>query len=124
MALILKGAKSVVLSLWNVDDAATALLMTRFYQNLLGRREGLDRPLPKAEALAQAKTWLRTRTAAEVERLCESLPTADRMEKVSGPPRSTAKNRPSLRTSLLLGRVHPDRRPGLIPYGYGLGIRS
>jgi CHAT domain-containing protein/tetratricopeptide (TPR) repeat protein len=90
-ALILKGAKSVVLSLWNVDDAATAILMTRFYQNLLGRRQGLDRPLPKAEALVEAKTWLRTRTAAEVKRLCDSLPTADRMEKVSGPPRSTAK---------------------------------
>ena len=90
-ALILKGARSVVLSLWNVDDAATALLMTRFYQNLLGRREGLHHPLKKAEALAEAKTWLRTRTAAEAERLCQDLPTVERMEKVSGPPRSTAK---------------------------------
>jgi CHAT domain-containing protein len=57
--LLLTGARSVVLSLWKVDDAATALLMERFYQNLLGRRPGLDKPLPKAEALAEAKVWLR-----------------------------------------------------------------
>jgi CHAT domain-containing protein len=49
----------VCLSLWKVDDAATALLMQRFYANLLGRRPGLARPLPKAEALREAKTWLR-----------------------------------------------------------------
>jgi CHAT domain-containing protein/tetratricopeptide (TPR) repeat protein len=90
-ALILKGAQSVVLSLWNVDDAATAILMRRFYENLLGRRPGLDHPLPKAEALAEAKTWLRTRTAIEVDQLCANLPTAERTEKVTGPPRSTAK---------------------------------
>jgi CHAT domain-containing protein len=29
-------------SLWKVDDAPTALLMDRFYQNVLGRREGLN----------------------------------------------------------------------------------
>jgi CHAT domain-containing protein len=45
-----------------VDDAATALLMDRFYQNLLGKRDGLTKPLPKAEALAEAKQWLRNLT--------------------------------------------------------------
>jgi len=30
------GAPSVVVSLWNVDDAATSALMTRFYKGLLG----------------------------------------------------------------------------------------
>jgi tetratricopeptide (TPR) repeat protein len=59
-ALILCGSRSVCLSLWKVDDAATALLMQRFYANLLGKREGLKAPLPKAEALAAAKRWLRT----------------------------------------------------------------
>jgi CHAT domain-containing protein len=68
--LLLSGARSVVLSLWMVDDAATALLMERFYQNLLGKREGLKQAMPKAEALAEAKQWLRTRTRKEVlERL-------------------------------------------------------
>jgi len=55
----------VVLSQWKVDDAATALLMERFYQNLLGRRAGLAKPLPKAEALAEARQWLRGLSRAE-----------------------------------------------------------
>ena len=53
------GTRSVCLSLWKVDDTATALLMQRFYANLLGRRAGLTGPLPKAEALREAKAWLR-----------------------------------------------------------------
>jgi CHAT domain-containing protein len=58
-ALILSGSRSVCLSLWKVDDAATALLMERFYQNLLGKREGLKQPMGKAASLAEAKSWLR-----------------------------------------------------------------
>jgi CHAT domain-containing protein/tetratricopeptide (TPR) repeat protein len=58
-ALILCGSRSVCLSLWKVDDTATALLMERFYQNLLGKREGLKAPLAKGLALAEAKAWLR-----------------------------------------------------------------
>jgi CHAT domain-containing protein len=42
-----------------VDDTATALLMGRFYENLLGKRDGLNGPMKKAEALAEAKAWLR-----------------------------------------------------------------
>jgi CHAT domain-containing protein/tetratricopeptide (TPR) repeat protein len=64
-ALLLAGSRSVCLSQWKVDDAATALLMQRFYQNLLGRRDGLQAPLPKAEALAEAKAWLRGLTRDE-----------------------------------------------------------
>src|SRR5262249_55779326 len=40
-ALLLVGAHSVVLSRWKVDDGATALLMGRFYENLLGGRDDL-----------------------------------------------------------------------------------
>jgi CHAT domain-containing protein len=58
-ALTLCGTRSVCLSLWEVNDVTTALLMERFYQNLLGKRPGLDKPMPKAAALAEAKTWLR-----------------------------------------------------------------
>jgi tetratricopeptide (TPR) repeat protein len=58
-ALLMSGARSVCLSLWKVDDTATALLMQRFYGNLLGRRSGLSAPMPKAEALREAKAWLR-----------------------------------------------------------------
>jgi tetratricopeptide (TPR) repeat protein len=74
-ALLLCGSRSVCLSLWKVDDSATALLMQRFYANLLGKRDGLKRPMPKAAALREAKEWLRglsreeaLRVAAEVSK--------------------------------------------------------
>jgi tetratricopeptide (TPR) repeat protein len=43
------GARTVVASLWSVDDAATQKLMTRFYENLWQKK------LPKLEALRQAQ---------------------------------------------------------------------
>jgi tetratricopeptide (TPR) repeat protein len=64
-ALLISGARSVCLSLWKVDDTATALLMQRFYANLLGRRPGLASPMPKAEALHEAKAWLRNLRRSE-----------------------------------------------------------
>jgi CHAT domain-containing protein/tetratricopeptide (TPR) repeat protein len=64
--LLFKGTRSLVLSLWRVDDKATSLLMVRFYQNLLGKRPGLSIPLPKAEALHEAKEWLRNLTQDQV----------------------------------------------------------
>ena len=66
-ALFLAGSRSLVLSLWKVDDRATSLLMTRFYQDLLGSRAGLDRPLPKAAALREAKAWLRSLSDDQVD---------------------------------------------------------
>lgn len=58
--------------MWRVDDAATALLMTRFYQNLLGSRPGLTGPMAKSNALDEAKRWLRNLTAAEALQLTAS----------------------------------------------------
>jgi tetratricopeptide (TPR) repeat protein len=72
-ALLMSGARSLCLSLWKVDDTATALLMHRFYANLLGRRSGLSQPLPKAEALAEAKVWLRGLGRDDVARLAANL---------------------------------------------------
>ena len=63
-ALMLAGARGTVVSLWPVDDRATTLLMTRFYENMLATPA-----LTKAEALVEAKRWLRDLTAADVERL-------------------------------------------------------
>ena len=63
-----------MLTRWQVDDEATALLMVRFYQNLLGKREGLKMGLPKAEALQEAKDWLRNLSAKEVKGEVERLP--------------------------------------------------
>jgi CHAT domain-containing protein len=39
--------------------------MQRFYANLLGQRQGLKKPLGKAEALAEAKRWLRDLSVEE-----------------------------------------------------------
>ncbi len=66
-AFLQAGAKSLLVSLWKVDDRATAMLMQRFYEDRLGRYAGVRSPgrasaapLPKTEALAEAKRWLRT----------------------------------------------------------------
>jgi CHAT domain-containing protein len=72
-ALVAKGARSVVLSRWKVDDDATALLMTRFYENLLGQRKGLKAGMPKAEALREAKAWLRGLSREEAGRQLAKL---------------------------------------------------
>jgi CHAT domain-containing protein len=66
-ALLLAGARSLVLSQWQVDDKATALLMKRFYENLLGSRPDQRQPLPKAMALKEAKAWLRGLTTDQAE---------------------------------------------------------
>lgn len=42
------GAKSVIASLWNIDDESTKEIMVQFYQNL---KQGMN----KGEALRQAK---------------------------------------------------------------------
>jgi CHAT domain-containing protein/tetratricopeptide (TPR) repeat protein len=72
-AFLQKGARSVVLSRWKVDDAATALLMLRFYESVLGKRKGLKSPLGRAAALQEAKAWLRTLPRKEVETLVAGL---------------------------------------------------
>jgi CHAT domain-containing protein len=51
----LAGAKSVVGSLWKVDDDATRLLMEKLYEGFLKR----EQPLSPAEALREAAIWLR-----------------------------------------------------------------
>ena len=47
--------------------------MQRFYANLLGRGPGLTAPMPKAEALREAKAWLCARSAADVLTLTVEL---------------------------------------------------
>jgi CHAT domain-containing protein len=63
-AFLLSGARSVLVSLWNVGDDATSLLMGRFYENLTGAHSD-DRgaaapatPMGKADALKEARKWL------------------------------------------------------------------
>ena len=72
-AFLTAGSRAVCLSLWKVDDTATTLLMDRFYQNLLGKRPGLDKPLGKAAALAEAKNWLRNLSSEEALQLTADM---------------------------------------------------
>jgi tetratricopeptide (TPR) repeat protein len=77
-ALFLAGARSLVLSLWKVEDQATALLMMRFYQNLLHSHQELNGRLAKAWALHEAKQWLRNLTQDQRQQLLADLPAAVR----------------------------------------------
>jgi CHAT domain-containing protein len=69
-----------------VDDHATSLLMTRFYQNWLGKRPDLNRPMSKAEALREAKAWLRGLTDSEVRREMDAIVRGGLGPKSSRPP--------------------------------------
>src|SRR5262245_11232025 len=60
-ALIIAGARTLVMSLWKVPDLATAFLMDRFYDNVLTR--GLDRDL----ALSEAQRATRDATIAQLK---------------------------------------------------------
>jgi tetratricopeptide (TPR) repeat protein len=66
-------ARAVVLSRWEADDTATALFMLRFYENLLGARKDLKAPLPRAEALEEARKWLRELPRRDAEVLASAL---------------------------------------------------
>jgi len=107
-ALLMSGARGVCLSLWKVDDAATALLMQRFYANLLGARPRLAQPLPKAEALAEAKAWLRRLSRDEGAKLAASLSGGEARSK-GAPKRQPAA--PALNVPAGPGDDHPYAHP-------------
>jgi CHAT domain-containing protein len=48
------GTKSVLTSLWRVDDDQTRQLMERFYANLWDKKK----PMSKAQALREAQLWM------------------------------------------------------------------
>jgi CHAT domain-containing protein len=108
-ALLMSGARSVCLSLWKVDDTATALLMQRFYANLLGRRPGLTAAMPKAEALEEAKTWLRNLRREEVLAAASEL--SGGVERGKG-----AKARDSREISAAVPAGKDNDRPYAAPY--------
>ena len=124
-ALLISGARSLCLSLWKVDDTATALLMQRFYANLLGRRAGLTAPMPKAEALREAKAWLRGLGRSEAMAVTATLSGGvDRGKGTKGraaererrPDPRRRRHRSSLCIAALLGCLRAGGRPGLTAF--------
>jgi CHAT domain-containing protein/Tfp pilus assembly protein PilF len=72
-AFLQAGTRSLLVSLWKVEDRATSLLMRRFYENRAGAyadtRAGVTgEPMTKAAALREAKRWLRDYTDEEGHR--------------------------------------------------------
>jgi CHAT domain-containing protein len=113
-ALLMSGARSICLSLWKVDDTATALLMQRFYANLLGHRPGLTAPMPKAEALRQAKTWLRELRRQQV--LAAAAELSAGVERGKGASARKSSDRGETRPILDLSQGAANDRPYAAPY--------
>ena len=65
-AFLAAGAATVIATLWPVDDYATALLMSRFYELLDSRADSVG--ATAASALRVAQLWLRNLTPDEEER--------------------------------------------------------
>lgn len=74
-ALLLSGARTLVLSQWSVSDHASTLLMMRFYENL---QKG---SMTKLEALEDARRWLRELPRDEAVRRLQGAP-ADWIERI------------------------------------------
>ena len=60
-ALLSAGVGGVLGTLWEADDATTALMMAVFYRNLADQT---DAPTDPARALSQAQLWMRDSTNA------------------------------------------------------------
>jgi CHAT domain-containing protein len=89
-ALLSSGSACAIASLWPVDDLATALLMTRLYQEMLadGRRP--------PEALRLAQLWLRELSEEEEQRFLARQPAlAAEFERRARSPRGTPGRRPA-----------------------------
>jgi CHAT domain-containing protein/tetratricopeptide (TPR) repeat protein len=77
--LLQAGARRVVGSLWSVDDESTALLMARFYHNLVTSRRDT------ADALAEAQRWLRAGTNASLAADYPKLYRPDKLDLETSP---------------------------------------
>jgi tetratricopeptide (TPR) repeat protein len=92
-SIIFAGAKSVLASLWRVDDLATYVTMTKFYE------EFYTKQLNKSQALRAAQLYVRDLNAKDLLRIVERL---------------TAKNYPiqeDLKVGLELRAVHePEKK--------------
>ncbi len=74
-AFLSAGAATVVSSLWAVDDAATAYMMKRFYENVY------KRAMNKAAALQEAQHWVRQLNPKRAEQLLAQSLTLERSQR-------------------------------------------
>ncbi len=79
-AFALAGAQTLVMSLWKVDDVATAILMERFYHNLLDEKMGRAQALKLAQFYVRDLTigqmreqWLMPEAIAEIEQRSQGV---------------------------------------------------
>lgn len=98
------GARAVLSTLWPVNDASTALLVSRFFQGHI--QEGM-RP---AEALRAAQLWLRELSVSEYRDLLDAMLAAE--------PTHKAKQN-LLELADALANVDPMSRPFAHPYHRG-----
>ena len=99
-AFQLAGAKTTVASLWQVPDAATQLLMQRFYDNLWND----DHKMSKLEALLEAQRWM-LREGAKQQ-------VSDARNR-SGAGRTNGSLQHGAFTAFVLGRFRAERRLAL-----------
>jgi CHAT domain-containing protein/tetratricopeptide (TPR) repeat protein len=109
-AFLAAGAAAVIASLWSVDSEATALLMTKLYEEMMAVGLG------PAAALRQAQIWLRELSDAGREEFLARHPLSAGLR---GQSRMTARRRMEARP---LHRVaqpfsHPDFWAGFIAFG-------
>lgn len=114
---LMAGAPTVVASLWTVFEISTALLMERFYKNHLCGDPEQDptsrSPLPAAEALRRAQTWLRDKvTAQAVARRCDEQ--IEKLEDAGQDPPEWLSL--AWREYAALARKTPDHRPFTPPF--------
>ncbi len=94
---LLAGSRSIVSSLWEVDQLASTLLLIRFYENI--------KTLSTVAALNEAQQWLRNLTSEKLEALledlqpqidqiCEQLPPAERRRFVNAPQNGALNRKP------------------------------
>ena len=84
--------------------------MQRFYANLLGRRGGQSAPMPKAEALREAKAWLRGLTHDQATTLAAGLAGGEARSKGAPKRKDASPSRPDVPP------VPPDDHPFAHPF--------